>query len=210
MPKEIKNDKPLDFPKEMAPEKKEGKNIKAKDLIKIELNKLDEMRKSGADMAQVFSQCLAVLALLNHDSAIEDKIFALGKRPEMDAFVKKSQGSLTGYKVFAITIASGLLTALGGLTTGLGAFMRNADTFGKVGAGLSGVGQGTGMFGKLFDGEAARMGYGHEKQKLQTLHDDRIQAHMAAKKNISDALSKIHQADNTYHSTITEMLRSRN
>lgn len=202
-PIENKKDKP-EIEKEIPVEKKQD------DVIKVELSKLDEMRKSGSDIAHIMAQFFTVMTHLHHRGARNDKIFALDKRPEMEASVKKSKETYNGRSVLLITGASAALTIVGGAFTGLGAFAAT-DTLSKLGGGIAGVGNGTGILGKFAENasEAARTKHSHDKQKHQTQHDDRHQSHTTSIRSGREALEKASQTHNSLHSAVTEMLRSR-
>ena len=150
------------------------------DRINEELERMDAVLQDPFCPPELkVQQSLRVLELLQRLQAKWEKLYALGKDPEIWEDVQKLKGSYQTWSLLATSLISGISTVAGGFTimasvvpgTAAGkslanalpkafqffADANNAKSLASVGEGIKGVGQGSDVFQKLFsNGDQAK------------------------------------------------------
>lgn len=202
------------------------------DRINGELLMIDEMLLDPkCDFAMVLQQAYRVLDLLQRLAARSDKTYALDKEPELWEQVQELKGSFNTWKVLAVAIISGVLTAAGGFLsiasiipgTAAGQGLANAapNVFGflsdannskaisSVGEGAKLFGQGSDVFRQIFNNtdEAKRVVHNYLLQDLQRKQSDRSSAAKEARDLGTAAMSNCRAAMTEFHRVFESIMK---
>jgi len=203
---------------------------KGTDIVQVELQNLTQlMNDSEPQFRNILSQIYKVMTLLHRLGSKENKNYALNKELTMQVEIKKIKNTYNAWGMLAITVLSagvtiaggvvGIFSALPGTAAGedlakLGsvfASFKNKDfakNISSISQAISGIGQGTGVFGKIFENknEAERAVLQFHQSQLQRKHEDSNRAYSEENQLAREALRKSSEAESAANNIITSII----
>lgn len=185
---------------------------KIQDTLNNQLIKLDQLLADpNFDHSRILEQALKVIMLMSRLLGNMEKTYVLDNESEVYGKVKELKGTYNTWTVLLITIASGTLTAGGGLVKAGSAIPKFAawtDTLKNFGDATSATGQGTGAFSSLANNtnEAKRAVCQVMLEEVKRKRNDRDDAAKQKRNELESASNLSRDAIRQFHDAAQQIL----